>query len=100
MAAEARLPLLGNVAQHRATLDDHDITQLNVVPCISVPSEVAAARAQDLWTRTIPTKGKWAGGYPVLSEELRGLLHATGGQGRTELILPPRVPETLPALVE
>ncbi|MFJ8434856.1 hypothetical protein ACIQ9P_26495 [Kitasatospora sp. NPDC094019] len=55
---------------------------------------------RDLWTRTIPTKGKWAGGYPVLSEELRGLLHATGGQGRTELILPPRVPEQLPALVE
>ncbi|SDT83491.1 hypothetical protein SAMN05216371_8327 [Streptomyces sp. TLI_053] len=55
---------------------------------------------RDLWTRTIPTKGKWAGGYPVLSEELRGLLHATAGQGRTELILPPRVPEQLPALVE
>ncbi|MFD0261089.1 hypothetical protein ACFVH7_22835 [Kitasatospora indigofera] len=55
---------------------------------------------RDLWTRTIPTKGKWAGGYPVLSEELRALLHATGGQGRTELILPPRVPEQLPALVE
>ena len=55
MAAEARLPLLGNVAQHRATLDDHDITQLNVVPCISVPSEVAAARAQDPWTRTMET---------------------------------------------
>ncbi|MFI9365557.1 hypothetical protein ACIG5E_31580 [Kitasatospora sp. NPDC053057] len=55
---------------------------------------------RDLWSRTIPTTGKWAGGYPVLSEELRGLLHATGGQGRTELILPPRVPDQLPALVE
>ncbi|MFI2610963.1 hypothetical protein [Kitasatospora sp. NPDC018619] len=55
---------------------------------------------RDLWSRTIPTTGKWAGGYPVLSEELRGLLHATGGQGRTELLLPPRVPEQLPALVE
>ncbi|MFD0279289.1 hypothetical protein ACFVHB_36080 [Kitasatospora sp. NPDC127111] len=55
---------------------------------------------RDLWSRTIPTTGKWAGGYPVLSEELRGLLHATGGQGRTELILPPRLPEQLPALVE
>ncbi|MGV9267409.1 hypothetical protein ACWDRR_22410 [Kitasatospora sp. NPDC003701] len=55
---------------------------------------------RDLWSRTIPTTGKWAGGYPILSEELRGLLHATGGQGRTELILPPRVPEQLPALVE
>ncbi|MFD8708037.1 hypothetical protein ACFV1W_36580 [Kitasatospora sp. NPDC059648] len=55
---------------------------------------------RDLWSRTVPTTGKWAGGYPVLSEELRGLLHATAGQGRTELILPPRVPEQLPALVE
>ncbi|MGY0466543.1 hypothetical protein ACW14Y_40720 [Kitasatospora sp. cg17-2] len=55
---------------------------------------------RDLWSRTIPTSGKWAGGYPVLSEELRALLHATGGQGRTELLLPPRVPERLPALVE
>ncbi|MEJ8653737.1 hypothetical protein WKI65_38245 [Streptomyces sp. MS1.AVA.3] len=55
---------------------------------------------RDLWTRTIPTKGKWAGGYPVLSEELRGLLHATAGQGRTELIRAPRVPDQLPGLVE
>ncbi|MFD9597126.1 hypothetical protein ACFWA9_30840 [Kitasatospora sp. NPDC059973] len=55
---------------------------------------------RDLWSRTIPTTGKWAGGFPVLSEELRALLHATGGQGRTELRLPPRVPEQLPALVE
>lgn len=55
---------------------------------------------RDLWTRTIPTRGQFADGYPVLSEELRGLLHATAGQGRTELITPPRVPEQLPALVE
>ncbi|GAA2156925.1 Mucin-19 [Kitasatospora kazusensis] len=55
---------------------------------------------RDLWTRTIPTKGKWAGGYPVMSQELRGLLHATGGQGRTELLPPPRVPQQLPGLVE
>ncbi|MGX1886923.1 hypothetical protein [Streptomyces sp. NPDC055287] len=55
---------------------------------------------RDLWTRTIPTKGQYADGYPVLSEELRGLLHATAGQGRTELITPPRLPEQLPALVE
>ncbi|CAN3977386.1 hypothetical protein KPATCC21470_0009 [Kitasatospora purpeofusca] len=47
---------------------------------------------RDLWSRTVPTTGKWAGGYPVLSEELRALLHATGGQGRTELLLPPRRP--------
>lgn len=55
---------------------------------------------RDLWTRTIPTKGQFADGYPVLSEELRGLLHATAGQGRTELITPPRVPEKLPGLIE
>ncbi|MGW2020507.1 hypothetical protein [Streptomyces sp. NPDC001927] len=55
---------------------------------------------RDLWTRTIPTRGQHAEGYPVLSEELRGLLHATAGQGRTELITPPAVPDKLPALVE
>ncbi|MFD9831979.1 hypothetical protein [[Kitasatospora] papulosa] len=55
---------------------------------------------RDLWTRTIPTKGQYADGYPVLSEELRGLLHATAGQGRTELITPPSIPAQLPALVE
>ncbi|MGW6202542.1 hypothetical protein ACWF9B_02640 [Streptomyces sp. NPDC055089] len=55
---------------------------------------------RDLWTRTIPTKGQYADGYPVLSEELRGLFHATAGQGRTELITPPSIPAQLPALVE
>ncbi|MCM2424262.1 Mucin-19 [Streptomyces sp. RKAG293] len=57
---------------------------------------------RDLWTRTIPAKtgAKWADGYPVMSEEIRGLMHATAGQGRTELILPPNVPEQLPRLVE
>ncbi|MFJ3720785.1 hypothetical protein [Streptomyces sp. NPDC090057] len=55
---------------------------------------------RDLWTRTIPTRGQYAEGFPVLSEELRGLLHATAGQGRNELITPPRVPEQLPQLVE
>ncbi|MGW7005846.1 hypothetical protein ACWGCW_24315 [Streptomyces sp. NPDC054933] len=55
---------------------------------------------RDLWTRTIPTRGQWADGYPVLSEELRSLLHATAGQGRTELLTPPDVPEQLPALAE
>ncbi|AQS65583.1 hypothetical protein [Streptomyces pactum] len=55
---------------------------------------------RDLWTRTIPQRGQHADGFPVLSEELRGLLHATAGQGRNELIAPPRVPEQLPALVE
>ncbi|MFE1957747.1 hypothetical protein [Streptomyces sp. NPDC059479] len=55
---------------------------------------------RDLWTRTIPTRGQHAEGFPVLSEELRGLLHATAGQGRNELITPPHVPEQLPQLVE
>ncbi|MES9524118.1 hypothetical protein [Streptomyces capoamus] len=55
---------------------------------------------RDLWTRTIPQRGQYADGYPVLSEELRGLLHATAGQGRNELIIPPRVPDQLPQLVE
>jgi hypothetical protein len=55
---------------------------------------------RDLWTRTIPTRGQHADGFPVLSEELRALLHATAGQGRNELIIPPRVPEQLPGLVE
>jgi hypothetical protein len=55
---------------------------------------------RDLWTRTVPARGQHADGFPVLSEELRGLLHATAGQGRNELITPPRVPEQLPALVE
>ncbi|MER5944304.1 hypothetical protein ABT121_44300 [Streptomyces sp. NPDC001928] len=55
---------------------------------------------RDLWTRTIPTRGQYSDGFPVLSEELRGLLHATAGQGRNELLTPPRVPEQLPQLVE
>jgi hypothetical protein len=57
---------------------------------------------RDLWSRTIPTKtgAKWAEGFPVMSEEIRGLLHATAGQGRTELITPPRVPAELPGLTE
>ncbi|MBP5880781.1 Mucin-19 [Streptomyces caniscabiei] len=57
---------------------------------------------RDLWSRTISGKtgSRWSEGYPVMSEEIRGLLHATAGQGRTELIVPPRVPEKLPQLVE
>jgi hypothetical protein len=55
---------------------------------------------RDLWTRTIPARGQHAEGFPVLSEELRGLLHATAGQGRNELLTPPRVPGQLPQLVE
>ncbi|MFG2825167.1 Mucin-19 [Kitasatospora sp. NPDC048365] len=57
---------------------------------------------RDLWTRTIPAKtgAKWADGYPVMSEDIRGLLHATAGQGRTELLTPPTVPTQLPRWVE
>ncbi|MFE6713966.1 Mucin-19 [Streptomyces sp. NPDC057695] len=57
---------------------------------------------RDLWSRTIPTKAgaKWADGFPVMSQEIRGLLHATAGQGRTELITPPRVPERVPGWYE
>lgn len=57
---------------------------------------------RDLWSRTIPSKpgSRWADGYPVMSEEIRGLLHATAGQGRTELLVPPRVPDKLPRLIE
>lgn len=55
---------------------------------------------RDLWTRSIPERGRWAEGYPVLSQEIRGLLHATAGQGRTELIAPPRMPERVPAWYE
>ncbi|MFJ2007961.1 Mucin-19 [Streptomyces chartreusis] len=55
---------------------------------------------RDLWTRTIPKSGRWKDGYPVLSQEIRGLLHATAGQGRTELIAPPRVPSKVPAWYE
>jgi hypothetical protein len=61
-----------------------------------------ARTGRDLWSRTIPTKtgAKWADGYPVMSSEIRGLLHATAGQGRTELFLPPQVPEQLPQVTE
>lgn len=39
-----------------------------------------------LWSRTIPA----AGGYDVLSSEIRELLYATAGQGRRELRAPAR----------
>ncbi|ANZ13434.1 hypothetical protein O1L44_30665 [Streptomyces noursei] len=54
---------------------------------------------RDLWTRTVPTTGQWAGGYPVMSPELRGLIHATAGQGRVELFAPPGLTQA-PELVE
>ncbi|BBG20674.1 hypothetical protein RVR_P151 (plasmid) [Actinacidiphila reveromycinica] len=70
----------------------------NDVVLMGSPSQTG----RDLWTRTIPAKAgaRWADGYPVMSEEIRGLLHATAGQGRTQLITPPQVPDELPQLVE
>ncbi|MFI1769300.1 hypothetical protein ACH41H_45775 [Streptomyces sp. NPDC020800] len=32
---------------------------------------------RDLWTRTVPQRGQYSEGFPVLPEELRGLLHTT-----------------------
>ncbi|MFG2775311.1 hypothetical protein [Streptomyces sp. NPDC048350] len=57
---------------------------------------------RDLWSRTIPAKAgaKWVDGYPVMSQEIRSLMHATAGQGRTELITPPRVPDRVPGWYE
>lgn len=57
---------------------------------------------RDLWSRTIPAKAgsRWVDGFPVMSQEIRGLLHATAGQGRTELITPPRVAERVPGWYE
>lgn len=51
-----------------------------------------ATTGRDLWQRTIGPKTT----YPVLSDELRELLHATAGQGRIELCEP--VTETVPAV--
>lgn len=47
-------------------------------------ADTPATTGRALWLRTIP-EGK---SYPVLSDELRGLLHATAGQGRVELLKP------------
>lgn len=45
-------------------------------------ADTPATTGRALWLRTIP-EGK---SYPVLSDELRELLHATSGQGRVELL--------------
>ncbi|HBF83361.1 MAG TPA: Mucin-19 [Streptomyces sp.] len=70
----------------------------NDVVLMGSPSQTG----RDLWSRTIPAKAgtKWADGYPVMSQEIRALLHATAGQGRTELISPPRVPGRVPGWYE
>lgn len=44
-----------------------------------------ATTGRDLWQRTIGPKTN----YPVLSDEIRDLIHATAGQGRIELCRPP-----------
>ncbi|MFE2693662.1 Mucin-19 [Streptomyces mirabilis] len=70
----------------------------NDVVLMGSPSQTG----RDLWSRTIPEKAgaKWADGFPVMSQEIRGLLHATAGQGRTELISPPRMPAQVPGWFE
>ncbi|AGS73929.1 hypothetical protein [Streptomyces collinus] len=42
-----------------------------------------ATTGRDMWRRMIPERSK---GFPVLSEELRQLIHHTSGQGRRELV--------------
>lgn len=42
-----------------------------------------ATTGRELWRRMIPERSK---GFPVLSDELRQLIHVTSGQGRRELI--------------
>ncbi len=54
-----------------------------------------ATTGRDLWRRTIGwTKDKKPQVYPVLSDELRGLISSTSGQGRREVLTdgPRRVP--------
>jgi hypothetical protein len=41
-----------------------------------------ATTGRDLWARTIPDGES----YPVLSTEIRELIHSTAGQGRTEMV--------------
>lgn len=91
------------VEVHRAAtwLGDDDVTPDQARECMALLSELLRARfgtgqwlstpattGRDLWRRTIP-EGRV---YPVLSAELRELLHATAGQGRAEL-LPARTDE-------
>lgn len=51
-----------------------------------------ASLGKDLWQRSIPAKAE----YPVLSDEMRGLIKDTSGSGRSEMFT--NVPETLPGL--
>lgn len=45
-------------------------------------ADTPATTGRALWMRTIPEGRQW----PVLSDELRELIHATSGQGRVELL--------------
>jgi hypothetical protein len=61
------------------------------------PEQLLAAPAEtglDLWRRTIG----YGKEYPVLSEELRTLIHRTSGQGRFELLPPPSPDGLLPQI--
>lgn len=51
-------------------------------------ADTPATTGRALWARTIPASGS----YPVLSDEMRGLIAATAGQGRIEL-LPAAAPQ-------
>ncbi|GAA2746695.1 hypothetical protein GCM10010440_39490 [Kitasatospora cinereorecta] len=63
------------------------------------PAGAAVVSAQPVTIRRQPTTSRWTGLFGAV-RGAAGLLHATGGQGRAELILPPRAPEQLPVLVE
>lgn len=53
---------------------------------------------RDLWRRVIPAKGD---GFPVLSTELRELIHSTSGQGRRELVtVPPAEAGRIPLVTQ
>jgi hypothetical protein len=55
LATDARVPVLGYVAQQRLEVDaaTEDVTSITIIVCISVPSEGDAARARATWTRAI-----------------------------------------------
>lgn len=52
-ATEARLPLLGYVAQQRPVLEDEQdtVAMLRISPCITVSTSAAEEDARTLWTR-------------------------------------------------
>lgn len=57
--------------------------ELDTVCPGAVLMSTPSTTGRDVWRRMIPAKSK---GFPVLSDELRQLIHATSGQGRRELV--------------